>query len=62
MVSDLTFKSSIHFDFIFVYGVKKVAWFDSFACSCLVFPTLFIEEALFSPLYILCHRLIVSDI
>ena len=61
MVSDLKFKSSIHFDFIFVYDVKK--WSGLILLRVVVvFPTLFIEEALFSPLYILCHRLIVSDI
>ena len=31
MVSDPTFRSSIHFEFIFVYGEKQ---FHSFACTC----------------------------
>ena len=39
MVSDLKFKSSIHFDFIFVYGVKK--WSGLILlCVVVVFPTL----------------------
>ena len=39
MVSGLRFRSLIHFEFIFVYGVGK--WF--------------IEKTVFSPLYILLH-------
>ena len=50
IVSGLTLWSLIHFEFIFVYGVKK---FHSFTCSCPVFPASFIEEAVFAPLYIL---------
>ena len=50
MVLCLTFKSLIYFEFIFVYGVTK---FHSFACSCQVFPTLFVEDTLFFTLYIL---------
>ena len=53
MVSSVTFRSLIHFEFIFVYGVKKIFLFHSFMCSCPVFPELLIEEAVFSPLYIL---------
>ena len=53
MVSGLTFKSLIHFEFIFVYG-EKVVQFDSVVCSCPVFPTPFIDEV-YSGL--LCHRL-----
>ena len=49
--SGLTFDSLINFEFIFVYGVVKKL--DYFACSCLIFPTPFIEEAFFSPFYIL---------
>ena len=48
IVSGLTFRSLIHFEFIFVYGVKK---FHSFTCSCPVFPASFIEEAVFALLY-----------
>ena len=50
IVSGVIFRSLIHFEFIFVYGVKK---FHSFTCSCPVFPASFIEEAVFAPLYIL---------
>ena len=51
IVSGHTFRSLIHFEFIFVYGVKKC--FNSFTCNCLVFPASFIEEIVFVPLYIL---------
>ena len=30
-----------------------MVYFPSFACGCLVFPTPFIEETIFSPLYVL---------
>ena len=52
MVSGLTFKSLICFEFIFVW-CERVDQFDSFACSCPVFPTPFVEEAVFYALYIL---------
>ena len=53
-VPGLTFRSLIHFEFIFVYGVRKCSNFvHSFTCSCPVFPASFIEEAVFAPLYIL---------
>ena len=44
IVSGLTFRSLIHFEFIFVYGVRKCSNF-TFTCSCPVFPAPFIEEA-----------------
>ena len=54
VVSSLTFKPLIHFEFIF--WIYFCIWcekgqrspFDSFACSCPVFPTPFIEEAVFA--------------
>ena len=52
IVSGLTFRSLIYFEFIFVYGVRKYSKFHSFKCSCPVFPAPFIEEAVFVPLYI----------
>ena len=65
MVSGIAFKSLIHFEVIlymyvfismyiimYVY-IKKALQFYSFACSCLILPTPFIEEAVFSPLYTL---------
>ena len=52
IVSDLTFRYLIHFEFIFVYGLGKF-YFHSFTCSCPVLPASFIEEAVFAPLYIL---------
>ena len=55
MVSGLTFKCITHFELISVYlgadfcnRVQKATQFHSFAYSCPVFPTLFIEEIMFS--------------
>ena len=50
-VSILTFRSLIHFEFIFVYGVREC--FHSFTCSCPVFPAPVIEETgtYFSSIY-----------
>lgn len=36
----------------FCVWYKKVVQFHSSACSCLVFPALFIDETVFSPLYV----------
>ena len=58
VVSGFIFKALTHFDFIFVHGVREVQ-LDSFACNCPVFPTPFIEEAVFTPLY--CHASFVVD-
>ena len=45
IVSGLTFRSLIHFEFIFEYGVRKCSKkFHSFTCNCRVFPTLFIKD------------------
>ena len=49
IVSGLTFRSSIYFEFIFVYGVRKCSNFILFTCSCPVFPAPLIEEIAFSP-------------
>ena len=51
IVSHLTCRSLIHFEFIFVYGVMKCSNFIT--CSCPVLPAPFIEEAVFATLYIL---------
>ena len=45
----LTFRCLTHFEFTFVYGVRK---FHLFACSSAVFQTPFVEETVFL-LYIL---------
>ena len=47
IVFGLTFKSLIHFEFIFVFGVKKYPCFIFFTCSYPVFPAPFIEDAFF---------------
>ena len=56
IVSGLTFRSLIHLDFIFVYGVKECSNFIFFTCSCPVFPAPFIEETVFPPLYRLASQ------
>ena len=59
LVPSLTFRSLIHFEFIFVYGVRKYSNFILLHVA-IQFPTLLIEKTVFSPLYILpfCHRLV----
>ena len=49
----LTFRSLIHFEFIFVYGIRECSNFIVFTCGCPLFPAPFIDETVFSPLYIL---------
>ena len=53
IVSGLTFRSLIHFEFIFVYDVRKYYSFIFFTGGWPVFPASLIEEAAFAPLYIL---------
>ena len=50
-VSVFTFRSLIHFEFIFVYGVKECSSFIFFTCNCPVFPAPFLEKTVFSPFY-----------
>ena len=51
IVSNLTFRSLIYFEIIFVYGVRKCSNF--ILLNCPVFPASLIEETIFSLLYIL---------
>ena len=53
IVSGLTDRSLIHFEFIFVYGIRKYSNFILLHGSCQVFPAPIIKEAIFPPLYIL---------
>ena len=53
IVSGLTFRSLIHFEFIFCVWSQGVFPFHSFTCSCPVLLAPLTEEAVFSPLYIL---------
>ena len=54
LVSCLAFRFLIHFGFIFVYGIRKCSNFILEHVAVLSnFPTPFIEEAVFAPLYIL---------
>ena len=52
IVSGLTFRSLIHFEFIFVYGVRKCSNFILFTPSCPVFLPPVTVEIVFSPLFI----------
>ena len=51
IVSGLTFRSLIHFEFIYVYGVRQCSNFIFFTCSCPVSSAPLIEE-LFLPHHI----------
>ena len=51
IVSGLTFRSLIHFEFTFVYGVRKCSNFILSHVAVQFFPEPFIEEAVFAPLY-----------
>ena len=51
MVLRLIFKSFIHLEFIFIYGVSWWLSFIFFACSCPDLPTPSVEEAVFAPFY-----------
>ena len=51
MAPSLTLRSLIHFELIFVYD--EMFKFHFLTCCCPVFPSLLIEETVFSPLYIL---------
>ena len=53
MVSGLTFKSLIHFEFIFVYGVREQTTLILLHVAVQLSQCHFIEEDVFSPLYIL---------
>ena len=53
MVSSLAFKCLIHFELIFVYGVREWSVFIFFVGSCPVFATPFIKVTVFPSLYIL---------
>ena len=51
IVSGLILRSLIHFEHIFVYGVRECSNFIFFTCSCPVFQAPLIEETVFPPLY-----------
>ena len=53
IVSGLTFRSLIHFEFIFVCGVRKWSSFILLQVVNPVFPAPLVKEMVFSPLYIL---------
>ena len=57
IISGLTFRSLIHFEFTFVYGVRKCSSFMLFQ----VFPAPLVKEIVFSPLYILASFVKVFD-
>ena len=51
--SGLTFRSLIHFEFIFVYDARECSNFILMTCSCPFFPAPLIAETVFSLLCIL---------
>ena len=53
IVSGLRFISLIHFEFIFVYGVRKCSSFILLQVVDQFFPAPLVKEIVFSPLYIL---------
>ena len=53
IVSGLTFRSLIHFEFIFVYGVRECSSFILLQVVDQFFPAPFVKEGVFFPLYIL---------
>lgn len=55
MVSGLAFKSLIHLELMFLYDMSGPISF--FVCICPVSLAPLTEEIVFTPLYILCHRL-----
>ena len=63
--SSIIFRSLIHFELIFVYGIRcwRIFWFHSFTCSWSSFPsTIYWIDCLFSTVYscLICHRLTIS--
>ena len=56
MAFDLSFKSLIHFEFIFVCNVRKQSSLTLLHQNCPVFPKVFIEETI--PHYIFLHPLL----
>ena len=53
IISGLTFRSLIHFEFIFVYGVRKCSSFILLHVVDQFFPAPLVKEVIFTPLYIL---------
>ena len=55
IVSGFTFRSLIHFEFIFVYGVRECS---DFILLYIVFLAALIQETVFSPLCILASFIV----
>ena len=58
MIFILACRSLIHFELIFVHGVRQLVQFHSSACSCLVFSTPFTKETVLSSTHILGFSII----
>ena len=59
IVCCLTFRSLIHFEFVFVYAVRNCSNFIFFPpCGSSVFPAPLIEETIFSPLCIIASSVL----
>ena len=47
-------RSVIHFELIFVKGIRSVSRFFKFVCGHPFVPASYVEDAIFAPLYCLC--------
>ena len=63
MASNLSFRSLIHFEFIFIYGVKECSKFILLHIVSSFFSSTLMEKTVFSPLHVLAsfHRLIHGE-
>ena len=59
MVSGLTFRSLIHFEFIFLYGMRKCSNFILLHVA-VQFSQHHLLETVFSPLYILASLVMIN--
>ena len=56
----LTFRSLVHFELIFVKGIRSLGkFFVFFACGCPVVPRQFVEKTVFAPMCCVCS--LVND-
>ena len=58
IVSGLTFRSLIHFEFIFVYDVRKCSNFILLHVAVQFFQYYLLKEAVFAPLYVRAYFVI----
>ena len=58
IISSLTFRSLIHFELIFVYGIRECSSFICLHVAVPIFPAPLIKENVFSPTYILASSVV----